>query len=242
MSSRCRKWTVTGRAAAESTKRAPSPTAWAIITGPTAPASTCTPPRPHRPLLACRHHLLPKYDSTGPLSIQRSALEVTLRCAGRLLRVYSVHLTHLSAATRLPQVEALLAIHAGAAFEGAAVSGDLGAQSDFADAAAGAQSVPEEAVVLGDFNFQPDSAEYQRMAGPLSDYGGRITHPKGFVDAWRATGGDAAGGFTSDVNGRPARLDYCFVSSALREYITACRVDTQATGSDHFPLWTQIEL
>lgn len=195
-----------------------------------------------QPLLACRHHLLPKYGSTGPLSIQRSALEATLRCGGRLLRVYSVHLTHLSGATRLPQVEALLAIHANAAFEGAAISGDLGAQSDFADASAGAQSVPEEAVMLGDFNFQPDSPEYARMAGPLSDYGGRITNPKGFVDAWCAAGGDAAGGFTSGVGGRPARLDYCFVSSALRERITACRVETRAAGSDHFPLWTQIAL
>jgi len=197
-----------------------------------------------QPLLACRHHLLPKYGSTGPLSIQRSALEATLRCGGRLLRVYSLHLTHLSSATRLPQVEALLAIHANAAFEGAAISGDLGGgQGGFAAGEeAGAQTVPEQAVVMGDFNFQPDSPEYQRMAGPLSDYGGRITNPRGFVDAWCAAGGDVAGGVTSYVCGRPARLDYCFVSSTLRDRITACRVDRQASGSDHFPLWTRIEL
>ena len=203
------------------------------------------------PILACRHHLLPKYGSTGPLSIQRSMLEATVRCGGgggegegRLLRVYSLHLTHLSAATRLPQVEALLDIHANAAFEGAAISGDLSGEMRGFDGAedAGLQAVPEEAVLLGDFNFQPDSREYERIAGPLSDYGGRITNPKGFVDAWCAAGHDIAAGFTSDVGGQPARLDYCFVSAALKNRITDCRVDTRATGSDHFPLWTTLDL
>ena len=198
------------------------------------------------PILSCRHHLLPKYASTGPLSIQRSALEATLHCGARLLRVYSLHLTHLSAATRLPQVDALLDIHANAAFEGAAISGDFGGESSAFNEGEGddanLQQAPEEAVFLGDFNFQPDSREYALIAGPLSDYGGRITNPKGFVDAWCAAGNDPAAGFTSDVRGKPARLDYCFVSAALRSRITACRVDDSATGSDHFPLWTTLDL
>ncbi|MDA7957024.1 MAG: endonuclease/exonuclease/phosphatase family protein [Gammaproteobacteria bacterium] len=192
------------------------------------------------PLLTSRHHLLPKYGSTGPLSIQRSALEATALFSGRALRFYSVHLTHLSAATRLPQVEALLAIHAGAASEGAPLSGDLRQPGGGWDA--GAQVVADDALLLGDFNFQPDSKEYELIAGPLSDYGGRITNPRGFVDAWCAAGNDIAAGFTSDVNGEPARLDYCFAAASLRERITACRVDESALGSDHFPLWTEMDL
>lgn len=190
-----------------------------------------------RPLLTSRHHLLPKHGSTGPLSIQRSALEATARFDGRALRFYSVHLTHLCGGTRLPQVEALLEIHANAAFEGAPISGDVrGGGWD-----AGEQVVAADALMLGDFNFQPDSAEYELIAGPLSDYGGRITNPCGFVDAWCAAGHDIAAGFTSDVNDRPARLDYCFAGAALRDCITACRIDERALGSDHFPLWTEMD-
>ena len=191
------------------------------------------------PILSSRHHLLPKYASSGPLSIQRSCIEATVRFGEKLLRLYSIHLTHLSAATRMPQVEALLAIHRNAVFEGAPVSGDVSG-TDWGDV--GEQSVPVDAVLLGDFNFQPDSAEYARIVGPLSDYGGRIENPTGFVDAWCAAGHAIDGGHTSDVNDLPARLDYCFVSHALKSKITACRVDTSATGSDHFPLSTEIAL
>ena len=193
-----------------------------------------------RPILSSRHHLLPKYASTGPLSIQRSALEATAQCGGRLLRLYSLHLTHLSATTRLPQVEALLDIHFNAAFEGAPISGDVSGL-DWA-AGAASQTVPPEAIMLGDFNFQPDSAEYDQMVGPLSDYGGRIANPCGLVDAWCTAGHDPATGFTSDVNHQPARLDYCFISNALQSSVRECRVDTQASGSDHFPLWTELDL
>ena len=198
-----------------------------------------------QPILYSRHHLLPKYASTGPLSIQRSALEAMVEINGRPLRLYSIHLTHLSAATRLPQVEQLLAIHRNAAFEGTPVCGDVSA-FDWADRA-GPQEVPQEAILLGDFNFQPDSREYDLVVGPVSDYGGRIANPCGFVDAWCAADpaadpAAAAAGFTSDVNGKPARLDYCFVSNSLASRVRACRVDEDAVGSDHFPLWTEIDL
>ena len=73
------------------------------------------------PLLTVRHHLLPKYGSLGlPMSLQRSVLEGVIAVRGGHVRVYSVHLTHLSSATRLPQVEALLRIHANAVREGSA--------------------------------------------------------------------------------------------------------------------------
>ena len=60
------------------------------------------------PIRASRNHLLPKYASLDPLSIQRSALEGVIEFPQVSLRAYSIHLTHLSSATRLPQVETLL--------------------------------------------------------------------------------------------------------------------------------------
>ena len=90
-------------------------------------------------------------------------------------------------------------------------------------------------MLLGDFNFQPNSAEYVEIVGPLSPYGGRVTHPLGFVDAWVHAGGDENGGKTSnlDVGDVPLRVDYAFVSTPLCDQIRSCQVDSNAHGSDH---------
>ena len=96
--------------------------------------------------------------------------------------------------------------------------------------------------LLGDFNMEPNSQEYERIVGPMSPYGGRITNPEGFVDAWVEAGHPIDGGATADVRGRPARVDYCFASAVLRDRIRSVRVDAGATGSDHQPLWIEIDL
>ena len=192
------------------------------------------------PLLAVRHHLLPKLASLGPpMSLQRSALEAVIAGGAGHVRVYSVHLTHLSAATRLPQVDALLGVHANAAREGPPISGSGLEEEWTLDGMP--PPMPRDAILLGDFNMQPDSMEYERIVGPLSPYGGRITNPEGFVDAWVEAGNAIDAGPTAEVRGRPARLDYCFVSAGLKERIRAARVDADAVGSDHQPVWADIE-
>ena len=192
------------------------------------------------PLLAVRHHLLPKHASLGPpMSLQRSALEAVIAVREGYLRVYSIHLTHLSAATRLPQIEALLSIHAGAVREGAAISGSGLGEEWTADGMP--PPMPREAMLLGDFNMEPDSEEYERVVGPASVYGGRIINPEGFVDAWVEAGNAIDAGPTSEVHGRAARLDYCFVSAALKDRVRAAHVDSDAVGSDHQPLWIELD-
>ena len=191
------------------------------------------------PIISSRHHLLPKYGSTGPLSLQRSAIEATILCGKQLLRVYSIHLTHLSAQTRIPQIDRLLEIHRNATHEGFSVSGDLRGM-DW-EAGVGDQTVAVNAIIMGDFNSQPDSDEYIRLLGPVSAYGGRISNPAGFVDAWTQCGQETMAGATCNHFGKSTRLDYCFVSTSLRHQIQSCRVDEQAQGSDHQPLWTEID-
>ncbi len=193
-----------------------------------------------RPILASRNHLLPKYASLGPMSIQRSALEGVIDTGGGLLRVYSVHLTHLSAETRMPQVETLLDIHQRAPVEGAALSG--GGLEDEWTQDGMPPALPRDAIFMGDFNMEPDSEEYARITGPVSPYGGRITNPHGLVDAWVAAGNDELDGVTATIDGREVRLDYCFVSAILSGAITGARIDGQAAGSDHQPLWVEIDL
>ena len=193
------------------------------------------------PLHTVRHHLLPKYGSLGPMSLQRSALEGVIAVRGGHVRVYSVHLTHLSAETRLPQVEALLKVHAGAVHEGPPVSGGSGLREEWTRDGM-PPPVPRDAILLGDFNMEPDSEEYERIVGPTSPYGGRITNPEGFVDAWVEAGHPIDAGATAEVRGRPARLDYCFVSAGLKDRIRDVRVDSDAAGSDHQPVWLEIDL
>ena len=193
------------------------------------------------PLLTVRHHLLAKYASLGPpMSLQRSALEAVVAVRGGHARVYCVHLTHLCAETRMPQVEALLGIHASAVREGPPVSGSGLREEWTLDGMPPA--VPRDAILLGDFNMQPDSREYERIVGPMSPYGGRITNPEGFVDAWVEAGNAIDAGQTAEVKDRPARLDYCFVSAGLKDRIRAVRVDSDAVGSDHQPVWMEIDL
>ena len=132
-------------------------------------------------------------------------------------------------------------IHRNAVHEGAPMCGDL---SDIAyEAGIHDQArTPSRSLMMGDFNCQPDSAEYDLLVGAPSDYGGRVTPDDGFVDAWVAAGNDRADGHTSDVDDIPAVLDYCFISPALRDRVTDARVDSAATGSDHFPVWIDIDL
>ncbi len=193
-----------------------------------------------RPILSSRNHLLPKYASLGPMSIQRSALEGVIETHRGRLRIYSVHLTHLCAETRLPQVQALLDIHQRAPLEGAALCGG-GLEEEWTRDGM-PPALPGEAILMGDFNMEPDSEEYARITGPVSPYGGRITNPQGFVDAWVAAGNQELDGVTTDIRGRDVRLDYCFVSASLGDAITATRIDNQAVGSDHQPLWVEIDL
>ena len=192
------------------------------------------------PLLTVRHLLLPKYGSLGPMSLQRSALEGVIAVRGGHLRLYSLHLTHLSAETRLPQIEALLKMHAGAVREGPPISGGGLPEEWTRDGMP--PPTPREAILLGDFNMEPDSIEYARIVGPTSPYGGRITNPEGFVDAWVEAGNEIGAGATAEMRGRPVRLDYCFVSAGLRDRIRAVRIDADADGSDHQPVWMEIDL
>jgi endonuclease/exonuclease/phosphatase family metal-dependent hydrolase len=192
------------------------------------------------PIEQVRNHLLPKYSSLEDLSIQRTALEATINLGDQLLRIYSIHLTHLSSTTRLAQIERILDIHRNAAFEGYAISGNVKGM-DW-ESGIDQQEVTRNALLMGDFNLQPDSEEYNRLAGPISSYGGHISNHEGFVDAWCFCGGEKMAGETSDVKDIPARLDYCFASTEIRQQLKKCWVDSAATGSDHSPVWVEFEL
>jgi endonuclease/exonuclease/phosphatase family metal-dependent hydrolase len=190
------------------------------------------------PIVSSRNHPLPKYATLIQHSIQQGALEAVIvtELAGPV-RVYSVHLSHLSAGTRMPQVEALLDIHARAPAEGGAWCGGhpdpAGGWTE-----GGMPPMQANAVLMGDFNFDWAAPEYDRIVGPRSPKYGRLNRVTGFVDAWVAAGHREDDGATIDA-GR--RIDFCFVSSALAGRIRSCRIDADAVGSDHQPVWAELD-
>ncbi len=193
-----------------------------------------------RPILSSRHHLLPKYASTGPLSLQRSAIEAIIETRAGPLRLYSVHLSHLTATTRIPQVETLLDIHRQAPVEGAAMTGSKLMEDWLPEGLPAA--MPRQALFMGDYNFEPDSAEYEMFTGPMSPYGGRVTNPEGFVDAWVSAGNTPQSGITASIKERGVRLDYFFLSTIIEDRINRVYIDNDAQGSDHQPVWMQLDV
>jgi len=191
------------------------------------------------PLLTARNHLLPQYAGLRSLSIQRSAMEVLIDTGSNLIRLYNLHLTHLSSATRIAQLQHLLQLFDRSTMTGPVITGNT-QHPDWAVNLP--EKTPSSTLLMGDFNLEYNSPEYDLLAGPPCDYGGRIENPCRFVDAWVAAGHKESDGVTSDINGRPVRLDYFFVSSNQRSGIKDCQTDSAATGSDHQPVWLQIDL
>lgn len=172
------------------------------------------------PLVALRRHLLPRRARADRLNLQRGALEALVAAPTGLLRFYSVHLDHVDRSERLAQIAALRAIALDYGMTGGAISGT--AEVGFPELPAS-----PDLVLAGDFNLEPGSPDYLALTGD-----GRL------VDASR---GDDGWSWTDPAGVKPVqRLDYAFANPELAARIISVRIDRQATGSDHMPLWFTI--
>jgi len=175
------------------------------------------------PVLSSRGHLLPRFMRTTTLNLQRGALEALIDTPAGPLRFYSVHLDHIDPDERISQILALKDIAFAAPHTGMAVSG-LG---EF-----GFNELPqaEDFILLGDFNLEPDLAEYRDM---LAENGHLVD----------ATAGDSGWSWTDPEKKQPnKRLDYGFATPALAEKVEHVEVDQGARGSDHMPVWLHISV
>ena len=190
------------------------------------------------PIISSRNHLLPKFGATNQRTMQRAALEGVIEMpALGPLRIYSTHLCHLSSGMRLPQVDCLLKVHREAPGEGGAWSGgDPDPDSGWTEGTM--PPMPKDAILMGDFNFEPTDPEYPKVVGPWSQQEGRISPLNGFVDSWVAAGHGEEEGLTCD----DLRIDYIFVSSGHAPAIRSSWIDSEANGSDHQPYWCEIDL
>jgi endonuclease/exonuclease/phosphatase family metal-dependent hydrolase len=186
------------------------------------------------PILSSRNLLLPRTRSYDKLNLQRGALEALIDTPFGPVRFYSTHLDHRGADERLMQIRFLMDRVLGYPMEGGSLTGV--AEMGFTD-----PPHPEAFVLMGDFNMLPGSPEYVAVAGQVDHEFGTPTVSRFAVDAALRVDGEPG---TTCVNledpadtSRHKRIDYCFVHASIASRIKAFRVDQQAIGSDHKPVW-----
>jgi endonuclease/exonuclease/phosphatase family metal-dependent hydrolase len=187
------------------------------------------------PILSNRTYLLPKHGTLNVLSIQRQAVEVVVETPSGPLRVYNVHLGHSSSAERHEQCERLLQLIEAPRTQG-------GVRTGRNQDPALAPPMPYAAVLLGDFNFQPDCEEYDLLCGQFDVFSGRVSTLHNLIDVWAAAGHNPDDGFTCDIPSGRIRLDYGFVTPDLAGQVMAMTVKDDAVGSDHQPITVDLDL
>ena len=190
------------------------------------------------PILSSRNFPLPKYGTLKQHSIQQGLLEGVIATSLGPIRCYSAHLSHLCSETRLPQVDFILARHRDAYAEGGAW---CGGHPDPSEGWTEGEEppMPRTAVLMGDLNCDHQSPEYAKLVGPVTLKYGRLNHREGFVDAWVAAGHAESDGSTH--HNHPTRIDHCLVTPDLAQRVSQCYIDQNARGSDHWPLWVELE-
>jgi endonuclease/exonuclease/phosphatase family metal-dependent hydrolase len=192
------------------------------------------------PILSSRLLLLPRMRTYDKMNPQCGALEGVIDCPGGPLRVYSLHLNYLNGAERMAQIEFLLPKLFNVPREGGAISG--AEQSSWPEIRE--VVLPEDFVILGDYNLTPDSVEYNHIVGePDYYYGSRIV-AQHLVDMWVQAGHPRDEGITwydeSKNFESGLRLDYGFVSAGLADRVKRAWIDNEAPGSDHQPTWFEL--
>ncbi len=197
-----------------------------------------------RPILSSRVFMLPKLSAIGHQTSQRVAIEGIVETDSGPLRLFSVHLSASYSRERKLQVAELLRLHREGPMTGAAADGP----NNWAERTGlKCPPVPETAVIMGDFNFEPSHPEYSLMTGEADPIYGRITTRDGFADAWVRAGHSKDEGVTcpycpENDTIHDMRLDDVYVSADLAGRVCAARIDDDAQGSDHQPVWVELEL
>lgn len=178
------------------------------------------------PVLQILRHALPfPADPTVP-GMPRCCLEVVLDSPLGPLRVLTTHLEYYSACQRRAQIAALQALQLEAAEHAGARPRTADGNPVFAP-----RPRPERAVLCGDFNFEPSSADYARMSAAGSPW----------LDGWQVVHGGlphapSVGLHGAEWPGREYCCDYFWVSGPLTARVVDVRVDSATAASDHQPV------
>ncbi len=186
------------------------------------------------PVAASRNLLLPRTHRLSRGNLQRSALEALVLCPSGPIRIYSVHLDHISVTERALQIRHLKERAFAYPGEGGAITGS--AEYGFPE-----PPCPEEFILMGDFNMERSSPEYMLMTGERDEAGGRpARHP---VDVFSLGDGLPENSVSWVDDARPEDnklIDFAFVEPGLAARVGKVWIDSEAKGSDHLPLWLEL--
>jgi endonuclease/exonuclease/phosphatase family metal-dependent hydrolase len=188
------------------------------------------------PILSTRMLLLPRSRTLSKLNMQRCAVEAIIETPNGPLRFYSIHLDHVSPDERISQIEYLKERLNNFTREGGSLTG--GAEVGLTD-----PPLPEDYVVMGDFNMEPESPEYRACVGIKDSFYRRVPRFDRPADALDLAGWYKPGCYNwMDPGDRTRRthLDYCLISCGLESRLKSASVDIDAEGSDHFPVWMEL--
>ncbi|THF67552.1 endonuclease [Pseudothauera nasutitermitis] len=174
-------------------------------------------------------HALPAPADPGLPSMPRACLEVVVEAPWGWLRVMTTHLEYYSGRQRRAQAEALRELQREIAGRAGSVAGKEG------NPAFAARPRPPSAVLCGDFNCTPDSAEHAALCRSPD------AALPGWRDAWPLVHGTAAHAPTVGLHGaewpdRPYCCDYFLVSADLAARVRDLQVDAHSAASDHQPV------
>ncbi|MCO5064566.1 MAG: endonuclease/exonuclease/phosphatase family protein [Rhizobiaceae bacterium] len=192
------------------------------------------------PILLSRNLLLPRTRTFDHANFQRGALEALIATPAGHIRFYSVHLDHRSPDERLAQCRFLKDRIFNYPAEGGGLTG-------LAEYGLPEPPCPDEFVVMGDFNMLAGTPEHAVLCGHPDPVFGLTPNARHAVDAALHLGALEAHPATWVDPHDPAdetrmkRIDYVFTSASLAGRLKSYRVDRQAVGSDHLPVWVEIE-
>jgi endonuclease/exonuclease/phosphatase family metal-dependent hydrolase len=194
------------------------------------------------PILSKRYFPLPRLHIDPEFNMQMGVLEAVLDTPTGALRIYNMHFGSVASEERLRQANFILELVRDAPSQGGAWTGSASESPDRDWSAEMTQPpMPESALVLGDFNMQPNSPEYAVLStaanennGPLLTEIWTALNPGRNVLTWHPNS-------SRPGNEKAARLDYCFGTPDLAKRAMSSWVDQEAEGSDHQPLWIKLE-
>ena len=187
------------------------------------------------PVGLVRRHLLPWPADAGVRRMQRVALEAALETPFGPLRVSTTHLEYYSLHQRLAQVERLRELHREAVAQAGDARPGSAADGPFERLPCGGA-----ALLAGDFNFRPASAEHARLLAPID------ADTPAWRDAWQVAHPGQPHAPTVGLRGKAQwpgaafACDFVFVSADLAPRVRDVRVDAAAGGSDHQPVLLEL--
>ena len=188
------------------------------------------------PILSSRNLNLPKQHFADKFNMQMTCVEAVIDTGAMATRVYSYHAGYLNSTERLDQVSHFAGVFAGSPLEKGAWSGKPDIDGDDWSNRRNEPKMPLSAIVCGDFNAAPDTAEYQLLL-----------EATGLNDCWTLL--DPLNRETSTLRKDTSndiqvsgKIDHILITADLCDRLERVVIDDDADGSDHKPIQAIFDL